>query len=159
MAVETPRLKVFISWAGDRANAIAKGFHEFLPDVVNAVQPFMSGKNIDKGTRWGEVLNGSLQESSCAVVCLTRESVQSIWVAFEAGAISKAAGGTEGARLRIWTYLSGLETKDLQLTPFAEYQSTIATEEETFRLVESINRLSPDPVSAASLKRRSDAVF
>jgi hypothetical protein len=159
VAVETPKLKVFISWAGDRANAIGTGFHEFLPDVVNAVQPFMSGRNIDKGTRWSEVLNSSLQESSCAIVCLTRESMQSIWVAFEAGAISKAAGGTDGARSRIWTYLSGLETKDLQLTPFAEYQATNANEEETFRVVESINRLSPDPVSAASLKRRFDAVF
>jgi hypothetical protein len=42
MVVEAPKLKVFISWAGERANAIATGFHEFLPDVVNAVQPFMA---------------------------------------------------------------------------------------------------------------------
>jgi hypothetical protein len=62
---EYPKLKVFISWAGERANAIGSGFHDFLPDIVNAVQPFMSGKNIDKGTRWGEVLNSSLQETSC----------------------------------------------------------------------------------------------
>jgi len=159
LAGETQKLKVFISWAGDRANAIGSGFHEFLPDVVNAIQPFMSGTNIDKGTRWGEVLNGSLQESSCAIVCLTRESMNSVWVAFEAGAISRAAGGTDGARSRIWTYLSGLEAKDLHLTPFAEYQATSATQEETFRLVRSINQLSPDPVSAESLKRRFDAVF
>ncbi len=159
LAADTQKLKVFISWAGDRANAIGKGFHDFLPDVVNAVQPFMSGMNIDKGTRWGDVLNGTLQESSCAIVCITRESINSIWVAFEAGAISRAAGGTDGARYRIWTYLSGLESKDLQLTPFAEYQATDSTQDETFRLVQSINTLSPDPVSADSLKRRFDALF
>jgi hypothetical protein len=156
---EIPKLKVFISWAGDRANVIATGFHDFLPDVVNAVQPFMSGANIDKGTRWSDALNSSLLESTCAIVCLTEESMRSVWVAFETGAISRAAGGTEGARSRIWTYLSGLETTSLQLTPFAEYQATSATQDETLRLVRSINALSPDPVSTESLKRRFDAVF
>jgi len=159
LPMETPKLKVFISWAGERANAIGTGFHEFLPDVVNAVQPFMSGMNIDKGTRWGEVLSGSLQESSCAIVCMTRESMQSVWVAFEAGAVSRAAGGADGARSRIWTYLSGVEMKDLTFTPFAEYQATAATQDETLRLIRSINQLSPDPVSPETLKRRFDAVF
>jgi len=159
VAGESEKLKVFISWAGERANAIGSGFHEFLPDVVNAVHPFMSGKNIDKGTRWSEVLSNSLQESACAIVCLTPDSIQSVWVAFEAGAISRAAGGIDGARSRIWTYLSALQAPDLQLTPFAEYQATNATQDETFRLVRSINQLSPDPVSGDSLKRRFDAVF
>jgi hypothetical protein len=130
-----------------------------LPDVVNAIQPFMSGINIDKGTRWAEILNSNLQESACAIVCLTPESLSSVWVAFEAGAVSRAAGSTDGARARIWTYLSGLENKDIQLTPYAEYQSTSETEEETFRLISSINQLSPDPVAEETLKRRFDAVF
>lgn len=159
MSADTLKLKVFISWAGERSKAIPTGFHDFLPDVVNAVQPFMSGLNSDKGTRWGELLSSTLQESSCAIVCLTPESVQSVWVAFETAAISRAAGGVDGARARIWTYLSGIEIKDLQLTPFAEYQATNTTEEETFRLIESFNRLSPDTVPTASFKRRFDAVF
>lgn len=159
MAVETQKLKVFISWAGERANAIATGFNEYLLDVVNAVQPFMSSKNIDKGTRWSDVLNSSLQESSCAIVCLTQESVESVWVAFEAGAISRAGGGVDGATARIWTYLSGIEATDYSLTPFREYQATNSTKEETFRLIESINRLSPDPVPPESLKRRFERSF
>jgi hypothetical protein len=108
-------------------------------------------------------LERSSQEQSpgirCAIVCLTPESIRSVWVAFEAGAISRAAGGPDGARLRIWTYLSALRPQDLQLTPFAEYEATDATQEETFRLVRSINQLSPDPVSGDSLKGRFDAVF
>jgi len=73
--------------------------------------------------------------------------------------VSKAAGSPEGARTRVWTYLSGIEKKDLQLTPFAEYQATVANEKETFRLVESINGLCPDVVPPEVLRRRFDSLF
>lgn len=159
MPVEMPKLRVFISWAGKRAEMIGQGFHDFLPDVVNAIQPFISGSDIDKGTQWREVLTGNLQESMCEIVCLTPESRESVWVAFETGAISRAAGGPEGAKSRIWTYLLGLESRQVQLTPFAEYQATTATEADTFALIGSINALSPDRVSAESLKRKFKKVF
>jgi hypothetical protein len=159
MPSETPKLRVFISWAGKQAEKIGQGFHDFLPDVVNATQPFMSGSDIDKGSRWNDVLTGSIQESSCAIVCLTPRSLESIWVAFEAGAVSRAAGGPEGAKSRIWTYLLGLQHKDLLLTPFAAYQATNPTEEETFDLIASINQLSPDLVPAESLRRKFNRVF
>lgn len=84
-------------------------FVDRFSGLPRTIQPFMSGVNIDKGLRWGEVVSGSLQESSCAIVCLTPESMKSVWVAFEAGAISQAAGGPDGARSRIWTYLFGLK--------------------------------------------------
>jgi hypothetical protein len=159
MSSSVSKLSIFISWAGTQAEALGRGFHEFLPDVVNAVDPFMSGHDIDKGSQWRNVLTGNLQSSSCAIVCLTPESLKSTWVAFEAGAISRAAGGPEGAQSRVWTYLLGLETKALQLTPYAEYQATATTEEDTLRLIKSINQLSPDPVSPECLKRRFDSLF
>ena len=159
MPTEAPKLRVFISWSGGRAETIAKAFHEFLPDVVNAIQPFLSGSDIDKGTRWRDVLAGSLLESSCAIVCLTRDSLGSPWVAFETGAISRAAGGPDGAKARIWTYLIDVTRKDLLLTPFAEYQSTEPTETDTLSLVRSINALSPDSTSTESLSRKFSRVF
>ncbi len=159
MALEVPRLKVFISWSGKHAENLGKAFQTYLPDAINTILPFMSGVNIDKGTRWGEVLISGLQDSSCAIVCLTPESLGSTWVAFETGAVSRAAGGPEGARARIWTYLFGLEKKDLQLTPFAEYQATSANEEETLQLLKSINQLSPDQVSQEALLRRFESSF
>ena len=159
MTPSVSKLQIFISWAGKQAETIGQGFRDYLPDVVNAIDPFISGSDIDKGSRWGEVLTGNLQESPCAIVCLTPESLDSIWVAFETGAISRAAGGPDSATARVWTYLMGLQNKDLQLSPFAAYQSTNDTEGETLRLVKSINQLSPDPASADSLKRRFDGVF
>jgi hypothetical protein len=52
MSPSVPKLRVFISWAGKQAEAIVKGFHEYVPDVANAVDPFMSASNIDKGSKY-----------------------------------------------------------------------------------------------------------
>lgn len=159
MTTTVARLPVFISWAGPWAESVGKGFRDFLPDAVNAIDLFLSASDIDKGSRWGSVLSSSLQSSACAIVCLTRESLDSTWVAFETGAISRAAGGPDGARSRIWTYLLGLNLKELQLSPFAEYQGTASTREETWELIRSINRLSPDSTPEDSLRRRFDGSF
>jgi hypothetical protein len=154
-----PKLRIFISWSGKQAGLIGHAFHSFLPDVVNGIEPFVSSEDIDQGTRWNNVLSRNLQESSCAIVCLTPESLKSTWVAFETGAISKATGTPETAHSRIWTYLVSVEYKDLQLSPFAEFQPTAAVEEQTWKLIRSINDISPDPVSAETLKRRFDSIF
>lgn len=159
MTPTIPKLSVFISWAGDQAGHLARGFHDYFPDVVNMVELFLSDRNIDKGSPWQEVLTGRIRASSCAIVCLTTDSLKSPWVAFEAGAISRAADGPEDAKSRIWTYLLGLDERDLLLSPYAAYQASHATKEETFRLLASINRLSPDPVSADALKRRFEGSF
>jgi hypothetical protein len=159
VTLSTSKLRVFISWAGKQAETIGQGFREYLPDVVNGVEPFISRSDIDKGRRWDDVLTSSLRESPCAIVCLTPVSLASIWVAFETGAISHAAGGRQAAESRIWTYLLELENEALRLSPFAAYQSTTATEEETFRLVKSINQLSGDVVSADSSKRKFDKLL
>jgi|HubBroStandDraft_4_1064222.scaffolds.fasta_scaffold135426_1 hypothetical protein len=153
------KLRVFISWAGDQAETLGKGFRDFLPDVVNGIEPFISASDIDKGTRWSDALKQNLQESPCAIVCVTPESLKHVWVAFQTGAISRAAGGPDDAKARIWTYLLGLGSQDLQLTPFAAYQATRATKEDTFRLVESINNLSPDPAKPDSLERKFERLF
>jgi TIR domain len=156
--IELPKLRVFISWSGSQAEIVARAFHEFLPDVVSAIQPFFSGSAIDKGIRWHDVLADTLQGSSCAIVCLTRDSLTSPWVAFETGAVSRAAG-PDDAKTRIWTYLLDVTRGDFMLSPFAEYQPTKPTKEDTFALICSVNKLSPDSASPESLKRRFEGFW
>lgn len=159
MPAKFSKLNIFISWSGAQSEEVGQAFSSLLPDLFDGIDTFISGADIDKGTRWSHVLSTSLKSSSCGIVCLTPESLQSTWVAFEIGAISKAAGGAEAARNRIWTYIVGLERSELAVSPFAEYQATNATQKDTFRLVESINGLSPNPVTSATLKKRYDQVF
>ncbi len=44
-------MKVFISWSGKRSRALAEAFRDWLPNDTQAIKPWMSDVDIDKGTR------------------------------------------------------------------------------------------------------------
>ena len=45
-------MKVFLCWSGTRSKGIANALHEWLPRVIQALDPWIS-VDIDKGARWG----------------------------------------------------------------------------------------------------------
>ena len=131
-------MKVFLSWSGPRSLHIAKGFSEWLPQIINAVEPFISVE-IEKGAQWSSELSAQLRGSHAGILCLTPENLTSPWLNFEAGALSKAVPDEDGAKLpRVWTYLFELQPANVAY-PFAQFQHTLATREETLRLVRGIN--------------------
>lgn len=124
--------------------AVAKALNAWLPLVFQSVAPFMS-RDIDKGDRWQAAINDRLDGSDLGIICLTPENLESRWLLFEAGAISKKHGS------RAWTYLYGLTNTDVQ-QPLAQFQHTQADQEDTGRLVESINAtLAEDSLDALAL--------
>ena len=44
-------LKVFISWSGERAKAVATVLHDWIPTMFDAVAPWMSDVDIAAGSR------------------------------------------------------------------------------------------------------------
>ena len=58
--------------------------------VIQELDPFMSAKSIDKGTRWSREIAQQLEETNYAIVCVTQENQSAPWVNFEAGALAKA---------------------------------------------------------------------
>lgn len=126
-------MKVFISWSGERSRAIAEALRYWLPKVIQAVQPWMSANDIDKGTRWRAGLTNELEQSSIGIICLTPENLESSWIHFEAGALSKQQQNTY-----VCTFLYGLEPVDLR-EPLAQFQTTKAQKEDTKKLIQTIN--------------------
>ena len=94
---------IFISCSGDRARAAATALWEWLPVVLDGAKPWVSERDVDKGTLWLVELTQALVAVKWGVVCLTRESVSAPWVLFETGALCKKFD----AKMRVWTYLLG----------------------------------------------------
>lgn len=139
---------VFISWSGSRSLRIAETLRGWLPKVVQAAKPWMSGTDIDKGARGLEDLARALEDKKVGIVCLTPENLSVPWLLFEAGALSK----TIDDKTRLCTYLiGGLEPQDVK-PPLGQFQATRAEKEETRKLVQSVNKaVSEDPIPAADL--------
>jgi len=126
-------MKLFISWSDQRSKSIALALKSWLPTVIHGVKPWVSEKDIDKGTLGIVEIFKSLQDADCGIVCVTPESLTRQWLNFEAGALSKAVDR------RVWTYLYGLSYGEVT-GPLKEFQHTLATKEDTLVLVKSIHK-------------------
>jgi hypothetical protein len=83
-------MKVFISWAGTKSRVVAEALHGWLPNVVNAVEPFMSEMDIGKGALGVKVIADQLQSSRFGIICLTADNLSRPWINYEAGALAKS---------------------------------------------------------------------
>jgi hypothetical protein len=75
-----------------------------------------------------------LEKTTTCIICLTPQNVSSTWIFFEAGAI---AGKRTDAKEH--SFLVGVKGEAIASTALSQYQSTIATKEDTWPLVRSIN--------------------
>ena len=130
-------MRLFISWSGGRSHRLAVVLKEWLETHFSGhgISAFVSSE-IKKGSLWLPAVNAELQQADAGLVCLTAKSLDSEWVLFEAGALSTAVALRTG-EARIFTYLLGVDPAALP-GPLSVYQSTVATMEDTFRLINSL---------------------
>lgn len=111
---------VFISWSGDRSRIVAEGLRDWIPQVIQIANPWMSKEDINKGTRWLIELSKELEKTNIGIFCLTRENLKSSWLLFEAGTVGKTLKES-----RVCTYLIGLTPADIG-EPLSQFQATSA---------------------------------
>lgn len=126
-------MKVFISWSGPKSHQVALVFRDWLPSVLQAVDPYVSSEDIDKGARWSTDISRELADSAYGILCVTRDNLRAAWLNFEAGALSKAFD-----RARVSPFLFGIDRADVT-GPLLQFQSTIFDQEDIRKLVRSIN--------------------
>jgi len=128
---------VFITWSGERAKNIAEALHEWLPNVIQSVEPWMSKKDIMPGASWQAELNKELDQTDFGIVVLTPENLDAPWVYYEAGALAKKVGEN---RRKVCPYLVDISENTEVTGPLAQFQSTLANQTETLELLKAINR-------------------
>lgn len=140
---EGVQMKVFLSWSGARSRAIAEALREWLPNVIQAVEPWMSAEDVDKGLRWSSEIAVQLEGTRFGIICLTPDNLESPWILFEAGALSKTID-----KAFVCPFLFGLDPSDVK-GPLAQFQATKAEKDDTKRLITTINNALGDQALAA----------
>jgi hypothetical protein len=131
-------MKVFISWSGDVSRKIASELYEWLPMVVQSIQPYMSSETIEKGTRWATSIADELDGTSVGIVVLTPDNTSAPWINFEAGALAKVVDNAKLAPV-----LFGLKPSDVG-TPLSQFQVTLFNKGDILKLLKSINACGGD---------------
>ncbi|WP_316190972.1 toll/interleukin-1 receptor domain-containing protein [Bradyrhizobium sp. SZCCHNS2096] len=133
-------MRIFISWSGQRSQALAQALHEWLPLVLHYVQPWLSQSDIAAGERWGTEVAKELEGSNFGIICVTRENVSAPWILFEAGALAKLM--QEG---RVIPLLLDIDFKDIS-GPLAQFQAKKVEKAGLNDVIVSINRIATQPV-------------
>src|SRR6188474_3258644 len=89
--------------------------------------------DVKKGEKWRQALGGELEKANFGIICLTPENLTAPWILFEAGALSKKADSA------VCTYLFDLANTEVK-DPLAQFQHTEANQEDTKKLVITINQ-------------------
>lgn len=133
-------MKVFLSWSGHRSQLIAEALRDWFPKVIQAVKPWMSAVDIDRGARWSSDIAIELADTTFGVLCLTPENLNAPWIHFEAGALSKTL-----EKSYVCPYLFQLEPADLK-GPLIQFNAAKADEDDTLKLVLTINDAQETPL-------------
>lgn len=126
-------MKIFISWSGKRSQKVAVLLNNWIQCVIQAVDPWLSSKDIDRGSLWFSEITNQLANTNNGIVCLTKSNINKPWILFEAGALAKGLSSN-----RVFTFLIDLKPEDIS-DPLAQFNHTYPDYNGMYQLVRSIN--------------------
>lgn len=143
--------KVFIGWSGDQSRMVAEPLRDWLPDVIQTIEPFVSSVDVPRGGRWGQVIDGVLVEANFAILCVTRSNCQSPWINYEAGALQSVP---------VVPFLLDMPVRDLT-GPLSQFQAaTSGNPDETFAMIKAIrDELKLSDLNDLRLRRTFEAFW
>jgi hypothetical protein len=127
-------MKVFLSWSGTTSHQVALVFRDWLPSVIQALFPYVSSEDIDKGARWSTDIAKELEDSTFGILCVTKENLHAPWLNFEAGALSKTID-----KAFVSPFLFDIKKSEVD-GPILQFQSTIFQKEDVKKLLLTLNK-------------------
>ena len=80
---------LFISWSGNPSKEIGEILKRWLESIFDELDIFFSDE-MQPGSRWSIELAKKLEDCQVGIFIYTRGNLNSLWMAFEAGALSKS---------------------------------------------------------------------
>lgn len=127
-------MKVFLSWSGEQSRQMAEALHGWLRNVIQAIDPWVSSQDIDKGSLWASEIDEKLESYRAGICCITPDNQAEPWLNFEAGALAMKVGPK-----MVCPYLLGLTPVDLK-SPLSKFQAAEANRHDTLELVRTLNK-------------------
>ena len=66
-------MRVFLSWSGEQSHKVALALKDWLPDVIQTLDTWISTSDIDKGESWFSAISESLVKAEGMGVFLFNE--------------------------------------------------------------------------------------
>ena len=136
-------MRVFISWSGSLSRKVGELFNEWLPNVIQTVDPWFSPEGIAKGEIWFSGIADALANTTFGILCLTKDNLDAPWILFEAGALCKGL-----SKNRVCPIVIDFEIKNLT-APLNQFNGASVNRAEIQKLVNSIN----DSAGAAAVPK------
>jgi hypothetical protein len=95
-------MRIFVSWSGERSHGVAEALRNWLPHVIQGLQPWLSSNDIDKGARWAADIASHLEESRVGIICLTPEKSNQL------GSCSKLAPYQKRSTRHLYVHISSI---------------------------------------------------
>lgn len=129
-------MKIFVSWSGQTSREVANALARFIPTVLQRASVYVGGEQIETGARWYAELSDAMRSADFSIACLTRDNINSPWLAFEIGALSARLESTLFVPLLIDFSVSELTG------PLATFQAVKLDKNDMRRLLSQINEAS-----------------
>lgn len=138
-------MKLFISWSGKTSHSVALVLRNWIPKILHEIDPFVSSEEIKKGNIWNNEIINEIKESTFSIICVTKYNLNSKWLNFEAGALSKYHNNG-----MVCPFLFKMDEAELN-GPLSQFQNvrSDSSPEDFFKLLKSIRE-------AYNLKKPSD---
>jgi hypothetical protein len=141
-------MKVLLSWSGERSKQVALALRDWLREVVQSLQPWMSTADVNAGARWTAEISKALSETRVGILCLTTDNLDSPWLLFEAGALAKTIDSTF-----VCPYLLDLKPAAIPNGPLSQFQAKSANKAETLDLMKMLSGQTEQPLTDDMLTR------
>jgi hypothetical protein len=132
------KIGVFFAWSGELSCKLAEAISNWLPKALQAVKPFFTPDDLEKGAKWDSEISKELDASQIGLLFLSRDNVEKPWILFEAGALSTKMGNA-----KVCPILFGFEPAELK-GPLATFQLTRFTKDDFKKLISTINNSCGD---------------